>query len=89
MEFSDGGALVTSVMERALCWLPSHMGPADPARGPAARRPSVARCVWEGAVPPVREPTQLCTGCEWRAYELSSDLECLDCRGRGVVTFVA
>lgn len=39
-----------------------------------------------GVLLPVSGPTQRCPGCEGRAYEISSGLECLECRGRGVVS---
>lgn len=44
-------------------------------------------CRGSGVVPPVAEPKYLCPGCEGRAYEISSGLECLECRGRGVVSY--
>lgn len=46
-------------------------------------------CHGTGVVPSVRDPTQLCPGCERWAYERSRGIEGLDGRGRGAVTFVA
>mgnify|MGYP001566013789 CR=1 FL=1 len=43
-------------------------------------------CRGAGVVPPVCDPRQLCSDCGGRAYEISSGLECLMCKGRGVVT---
>lgn len=86
MEFSDGGHLLRLSWKRSC--VGSHPTWALPVLQ-GDRQPEDLR--WHGvsgtgAVPPVREPTQLCPGCEGRAYELSSGLECLDCRGRGVIT---
>ena len=44
-------------------------------------------CRGAGVVPPVPGPTQRCPGCEGRAYEISSGLACLECRGRGGVSY--
>ena len=42
-------------------------------------------CRGAGVVPLIPGPTKRCPGCEGRAYEISSGLPCLKCRGRGVV----
>jgi DnaJ-class molecular chaperone len=34
---------------------------------------------------PIIGPTRTCPDCEGRAYEASSGLPCLGCRGRGVL----
>ena len=39
-----------------------------------------------GVVLPVSGPMQRCPGCEGRAYEISSGLESLECRCRGVIS---
>lgn len=42
-------------------------------------------CGGAGAVATITGPTRTCPDCEGRAYEASSGLPCLACRGRGVV----
>ena len=48
---------------------------------------SCAVCRGAGMLPAVSGPTRRCPGCEGRAYEISSGLACLECRGRGVVSY--
>ena len=42
-------------------------------------------CGGAGAVAAIDGPTRTCPDCEGRAFEASSGLPCLTCRGRGIV----
>lgn len=46
-------------------------------------------CKGAGIVVPLPEPTQLCPACGGLAFEFSSGMACLRCRGRGRVATVA
>lgn len=49
------------------------------------KRFSCMVCKGRGALAPLRGPTKRCPECSGRAYETSSGLDCLRCRGRGQV----
>jgi DnaJ-class molecular chaperone len=42
-------------------------------------------CKGKGVVAPLPEPTRVCSACGGLAYETSSGLYCLKCKGRGQV----
>ncbi len=42
-------------------------------------------CRGKGVVAALEEPTRACPQCQGRAFETSSGLPCLECRGRGQI----